>query len=185
MLSSNRSNTQPNLLASPSHSLLTLVSSTPPSAPTSSFPDPFFPNPNNFVINYERNPNGVLTGMLVSTNITNRGGAGEVCAQLRYGDVTANATHSLVFHMDNGENVTFGSYFPGNTGLGITQFYWTVRAALQGDISMGTTAVTRSTSIPEFSTSTPTLLIISLAIMSLVVLGFTLNKEVPTSQTNE
>jgi hypothetical protein len=168
-----------------SHSQLTFVSSSSYSTLASPSPDPYFPNQNNFEISYERAPNGVLTGMWVRTNVINRGGAGDVFTQLHPDYVTANATHSLVFFMDSGETVIFSCYFSGNTGSGIAQFYWTVRAALQDDVSKGTTTVTRSASIPGFSTSAPILFVASLAIASLALVRFILNRKIPTRHTSK
>jgi hypothetical protein len=129
------------------------LSLTPIRAGTSSFPDPYFPNPNHFETTPEYTSIGLLAGIWVSTDIINGGGTGEVFAELRYGKVTADATHSLVFNMESGENVMLSCYFPGNSALGITKFYWTARSAQQGDLSKGTTNVTRSiTSIPTSTT---------------------------------
>ena len=130
------------------------LSLTPLRTEASAFPDPYFPNPNHFETAPEYTSNGVLTGTWVSTEIINGGGAGEVFAELRYGKVTADATHSLVFNMESGENVMFSCYFPGNSALGITKFYWTVRSALLGDVSKGTTNVTRSIT-PNPTSTTP------------------------------
>ena len=114
---------------------------TPITTPSSLFgkkPDPYFPSPNYAVdIYYEPYRGPVRT--IVSIEIANRGGEGEVFVIATW--VEGGLTNSKVLYMDKGEKAKLRAYFKGEaTG----KIEWTTRPALPSDSSHGEIQIERS-----------------------------------------